>query len=122
MAMTKKEKAEFEAMAKELRVQSALRWTEKIAPDLPIPSSGCTQGWAINSYDGIVREAWSQNIRHGNGLCEPDNWRQSASQNGVPLFSTKLLALKAVRHEMEKEFAKKLAAVDEAIAKARGEA
>jgi hypothetical protein len=120
MAMTKKERAEFNAAIKALRIKSALRWTDEVNPDLLAPddSRHFTQGWTCNSFNGSVVEQWSERSSHGDGRRIPGQWRQSASQGAIDLFSTKLLALKAARHEMEKQFARKLAEIDAKIEEA----
>jgi hypothetical protein len=109
MAMTKAEKAAFE----ELGVLSALRWTAPVAHDVPAPSAGSgvtTEGWSFNVHTMDVDLWWSSSGTH----CRvPKGF--SATQGGVRLFSTRLLALKACRHAMEQEFAKKLREMDKRI-------
>jgi hypothetical protein len=121
MAMTKKERAEFDAAIKALRIKSALRWTDEVAPDLPPPKAfgeKHSQGWIANAYDGSVKEAWSDSGCHGYGIKPDDAKYRSASQGPRSLHSTKILALKAGRSEMEKQFARKLADIDAKIEEA----
>lgn len=115
MPMNKKEREEFEAMKQALRIARAMRFTTPVAPDVPPPKgSGSTSGWLHNSYRGAAIQAWSESVSHG--LGGPDRKSTGGgSQNSRPLFSTELLALKAMRHEMEMDFAKKLAQVDRLI-------
>lgn len=116
MAMTKKERAEFDAAIERARLLGALRWTSKIAPDIPVPQDGETSGWRHNAYSIRVERAWSEPTAHGTGPQRDRSGRSVASQCGIPLYSTKLLALKAMRHEMEMEYARKLALADRMIA------
>lgn len=121
MAMTKKERAEFDAAITALRIKGALRWTDEVKPDLDPPKAWGekhTQGWSVNSYDGSVRECWSESSTHGDGVKPTDSKYRSASQGARFLYSTKLRALKAARHELEKQFARKLAEIDAKIEEA----
>ncbi len=113
MAMTKKEKADFDAAIKRANTLAALRWTEPVEKDVPIPEhfTDSTSGWDFNTYSGTVRQMWSECVSHGDGLKRTG----SASQNGLWLFSTKLLALRALRHAVEREAADKLRKIDDAI-------
>lgn len=116
MAMTKKEKAEFEAAIKRANTLSALRWTDPVEKDLPRPDRGSTSGWDYNAYSVRVYQAWSEPVSHGDG---PARNGYSGSQGGIALFSTKLLALKALRHAVECDSAEKLRKIDEMIEKER---
>lgn len=116
MAMTKKERAEFDAMRVKLATLAALRWTEPVKRDLPSPLSssigdGYTSGYDFNAYSLEIMPAWSQSVRHGLRAAAPSR-HGSASQNGRALFSTPLLALQAMRHAVELESAQKLAKID----------
>lgn len=110
MSMTKKEKAEMQA----LRVLAALRWSDPVAPDVMPPEEGFVIGWRASSYSGHVEKAWTESGRHGHGHTpQPPG---HGSQRGVHLYSTKLLALRATRYEMARRFANELAAIDAKIA------
>lgn len=119
MAMSKKEKAEVEELIRLANTLAALRWTVHVKPDIPQPDSYNleTQGWAYmaSAYYGgdKVSQAWSTNCSHG-----PGNSRSSGSQGAIDLFSTELLALKALRHVVEKECAARLYRIDRMIEKA----
>jgi hypothetical protein len=117
MAMTKKERAAFDALEKQLRTVAALRWTSAIAPDVdpPTASGDETCGWITNAYTATVSPAWSGVVCHGIGVFSRKEARSSGSQRSVCLHSTKLRALQALRHEMECKFAAALAAVDKQI-------
>lgn len=115
MAMTKKEKAEFEAAILQAKTLAALRWTEPVAPDLPVPKSfEKTSGWHFNDYNKSVMQMWSESVSHGHGT-ERDR-TISGRQGGKALYSTELLALKALRHAVEREAAAALLKIDDTIA------
>jgi hypothetical protein len=122
MAMNKKEQAEFEKAKHDAvylpKLAKALRWTdEKPEKDLAIPTSGYTVGWDYHCsvYDGVsvrVSQKWSECSRHGAG---DGTTRNHGSQNGIKLYPTKILALKALRSEMELAFAEELLKIDNQI-------
>lgn len=116
MAMTKKERAEFDAAIKQAQVLGALHFTAKVAPDMPIPKSGTVKGWMYRfargwSSSSCVEPSCSTHTAHGFG----QNVR-TTSQHGMPQYSTKMRALKALRNEMEQEYAEQLRKVDLQIA------
>lgn len=115
MAMTKKEQAAFAELQQELRLARALRYTEPVAPDIPIPEgSKLTKGFLFNAYHGHggdrVEPACSSSIYHAFGRDDKTDRQQPRR-----LYSTKVLALKALRHAVEKDVAKRLADIDTAI-------
>jgi hypothetical protein len=115
--MTKKERKEFEEAIANARLLGALRWTEEVLPDIPKPTYPKeTSGWRMNQHSdyGRVWEAWSNSSSHGFGRFKVDG--SSASQGAVELYSTKLRALKALRHGIEILAAAKLANIDRHIA------
>lgn len=107
--MNKKEQAEFDAAKKAVVVARALNWTEPVAPDVPPPSWGepLTTGYVLNTYNACVNVACSSSVSHSIGKTD-----RVTSQNSRSLYSTKLLALRALRHAVEKECAEKLASID----------
>jgi hypothetical protein len=111
MAMTKKEKDEFE----KLKMLLALRFTETVEKDLKKPNynEDNISGWDFNTYSLIAIEEWSSSISHGSGKEKDTQW--GGSQNGKDLFSTRLLALKAMRNEVEIQCARKLYSIDKMI-------
>lgn len=115
MAMNKKERAEFDAAIARANMLAALRRTEPVSKDVPPPDCaadrGDTTGWDFNTYTGTVSQYWSTTVSHGSGAKRT----AYGSQNSKPLFSTRLLALKALRHATEIESATKLARIDEQI-------
>ena len=117
MAMSKKEQETVRELKRKLSVLAALRWTDAVHPDIPIPDfQTITKGW-MTGYERADK-AMSSSISHKRGDWEDRSW----SQQPRALYSTELLALKALRHEMEEQFAEKLASVDLQIARAKGEA
>jgi hypothetical protein len=124
MAMTKKEQAQFAAMQAEItRLNGLLKAAVKSEPverDLKIPSGDdVIQGWDFNKHrtHNNVFKSWSKSYKHNDGIYE-ENGR--ASQNGRELFSTKLLALKAWRYEVEQDLLFKIALIDDEIGIAEG--
>jgi hypothetical protein len=115
MSMTKKERTEMDDLRRQLRMAKALRWTENIEPDILPPSSfnGLSTGfvpvgiWGSHAH---VEEACSSSIYHAVGRCD-----KTTSQGSLALYSTKLLALKGLRHRMELICAGQLARIDEMI-------
>jgi hypothetical protein len=107
--MNKKEQAEMEALRDELRIARALRFTEKIEPDVDIPTSTEeSEGYMFNAYSQRVTPSRSRMGSHLVGEC---SW----SQQGKRLYSTELLAYTAMRYEVERDCAKKLAVIDKKI-------
>ena len=123
MAMTKAEKAKMDALVQKVRLLGALRWTSPVPPDVLPPKDAphdafttgfiATGGW----YDSPrVSEAWSKCHSHGTGSEPKDKWGVG-SRYSRAMHSTKVLALKAKRHEIERECAKVLAEYDKLIEK-----
>jgi len=115
MAMNKKEKAEFDAAKKAVFVARALNWTQPVYPDVPVPKSGETTGYLFNAYNCRVMFARSSTIGHASS--DEDMPTKTSRQGCRALYSTRLLALQALRHELEKEYANTLAAIDMQIQK-----
>ncbi len=109
------------------RINRALRWSDySVERDMPVPEvSGNTKTagastpplalfirhgaelrFTAHGEEGEVVDATSRRMRGMNG-----------SQNGIPQYSTKERALKALRCSLEIKFAMQLDAVDKAIAK-----
>jgi adenosylmethionine-8-amino-7-oxononanoate aminotransferase len=118
MSMTKKEQAEFDRVVDELRLVAALRWTEAPAgPDVPPPSAfGLTLGYlpiAVGSDSARVSEACSSAVSHG--LTHT----KTTTQHPMALYSTRLMALRALRHKVELRCARQLADIDKQITAAK---
>lgn len=119
MAMTKKEKAEFDAAILKAEVLGALRWTQEVPPDIPPTYEGYglsvgTDGWLFNTYTEQSFEDWSEASAHGTGRYS-NRSRLSGSRGGVALYSSRELALKGLRHAMEMQYAKSLQKIDKAV-------
>lgn len=108
MSMTKAEKQ----IVEHLKIKLALSWTPLVRPDLPPPVYGkTTSGWAFNEFTLNVMPAWSESIYHGIGSSAPES-KMSGSQGSKWLYSTRLLALRAMRNEVELEAARRLRKID----------
>jgi hypothetical protein len=120
MAMNKKEQAEMAALKRKLAVASAFVRTPAVAKDLPPPDpvgrTEYTHGFDFNTYDKSTREYWSGCIFHYTSNPAGKKGYLSGSQRGIALYSTRLLALKALRHAVENETAESLANIDMKIA------
>lgn len=112
MAMTKKEKLAFEAAL----TACALRMTTEVLPDVSPPdcksdpSGKLTNGWLPVGEEGYrprVEQACSSCTSHGTG-----RWDKTTTQGSRHLFSTKLKALRALRHYIEMQCAKSLRRID----------
>lgn len=115
--MTKKEQAAFEDLQRQLREAKALRFTEAPAPpDVAPPQSfsfGLSKGWVVLG-DGDFRylrieKACSSSTYHGY------DWTNTSSQMPKHLYSARLLALRALRHQAECFAARELAKIDKMI-------
>jgi|GEM_PF-2756277 len=115
MAMTKKERSEFDAAIRKSELMAALRWTAPIRPDVAPPEpglSGFTEGWTYNVHSRSVGRAWSTSIGHGYGPIT-----SHVSQEPIWLFSVRELAYAAMRHEFELQSAKTLLEIDKEMEK-----
>ena len=118
--MNKKEKQQFDDAILNAQTVSALRWSEPVEKDLQIPTSdNFTHGYLFNTSYFRIYEASSSSIYNWQGHQVSGSFTRS--QNPIELFSTKLLALKALRYSVEMEAAKKLLAVDKMIAGFKGD-
>ncbi len=119
MPMSKKEKAAFDALLLHHKLKGVIHWSPPVLPDVmpPKPGSGGTEssGFDFNHHSLRIFEAWSSTASHGEGPANVRFRRTSGSQNPSPLYSTRLLALRAMRHEVVMKAAKELLAVDAMI-------
>jgi hypothetical protein len=108
--MNKKEQAMVEA----LKTRLALRFTADapIQPDLPPPKSGepMTTGYLYNTHSHKAVHACSTTIYHGY-----DSKTEARRQQPMHLYSTKTLALRALRQKLEEMYAEKLRGIDRQI-------
>ena len=112
--MNKKEQKYVEDLKEQLLLAKALRFTIKIEPDVDPPPFGSTErlrkGWLFNAPSERVEPACTSSIYHSFGTDT-----ETRTQGARRLYSTKLLALMAMRNEIEIEICKKLARIDKAI-------
>jgi len=117
--MNKKEQAEFDALKQQVRLAKALSWTQPVPPDVPAPLSSergnrLIKGFLYSAYAGFggdaVSPACSDSIHHNS---RSDS--QTSTKGSRSLYSTRLLALQALRHKVEQECAARLAAIDAKI-------
>lgn len=110
MAMNKKEQAEFAALKEEVCIARALRFTDPVSPDVAPPKFGrLSTGFLFAGTRG-VEVACSSSTGHAYGRDD-----KTTTQNPRWLYSTKLLALRAMRHEREIICARELARIDKEI-------
>lgn len=121
MAMTKAEKQRFDALERELTLIRAMRLTEDVPRDIPSPAPGeveyrdlPTQGWLYLRYRLSVVRAESTTVSHRTGSVGSES-REGWAKGPSALYSTKLLALKAMRREVELAHAEELARIDKMI-------
>jgi hypothetical protein len=91
--------------------------TPEPLPDVPIPKPGepNSRGFIYNLI-GVMAACSSHNA-HAFGTTSLPKIK-----GGMELYSTRLLALKAMRHAAEKQFARELAAIDRSIEKEKQKA
>lgn len=114
MAMNKKEQAAMQALQNEVTRLKAWKLTEPVQRDLlpPHEYDKLSMGWDFNPYTEEVYKACSSSVHHGRG------WEKTSSQQSLSMFSTRGLALRALRYEIEQRAITKLANVDRAISEA----
>jgi hypothetical protein len=118
MAMNKREQQAFADLEQRLRLARAFNWTTKPEPDVEPPadySQKPSVGWTYNAHAQRIEQAWSKSSTHGNGSPPLKNDFGSGYQGSLRLYSTKLLALRACRADMELKFAEELAKIDKQI-------
>jgi len=114
MAMNKKDQAALEAALTE----AALRRTSPVEPDVPPPGVGSSVGalskgflpLAETSEHARVEIACSSSVYHGTR-----SQTKTDTQGSRSLYSTRLLALKALRYKVESECARRLRRIDKQI-------
>lgn len=114
--MTKKDQARMEALENEVRLMRALRWSDPVEPDVAPPETftrGLSKGFLFNKYSTRIEKACSSSIGHNFGDDE-----KTSTQGPRALFSSKALALRAMRYEVAMDSATTLAAIDKAIEEA----
>lgn len=116
--MTKKEKAALEAALEAALTAAALRTTADVEPDLPLPAPWVS-GRALRK--GFLPIAETSDYPRVDVACSDGLYHSShrddkvTSQGGRALYSTRLLALRALRRLVEKYCAERLRRVDRMI-------
>ncbi len=115
MAMTKKEQAEMAALKQQLAYAVAFHFTDPVLPDVPHPKhtdakTVLTEGWTLNEFGRRVEQACSCDSYHGTGTV-----LKTGVQEPLDLYSSKELALRAMRQKLEQQFAKVLAELGQQI-------
>ena len=117
MAISKKERAEFDAALLKAETFGALRWTSPVQRDVKPPTANYSEGWDFSEHSKKVWLGWSTSVSHGEGPAPKEGEsRRFGSQNSRSMFSTKAKALAAMRHEIERMAAADLLSVDKMIA------
>jgi len=102
-------------MMSELKLRGALHWTVPVMPDVPAPvgiSNAMTVGWfpvGTGNY-ARVEPGCSSSVYHAVGRID-----KTTSQGTVNLYSSRLAALKMLRHNTELDAAHYLTQIDKMI-------
>jgi hypothetical protein len=95
-------------------VRSALRWTDPVKPDVAPPSAKAPRGTLSTGWHPYVthgiHKACSSSTEHAIGCAD-----HTTMKHPIWLYSTRILALKALRYAAEMEAARRLAYIDEQI-------
>ena len=113
--MTKKEQAEMKAAIDRADTLAALRWTAPVRRDVDVPKDGYSEVWDYNAWTREVFLGWSSTVYHGTGSA-PIAVHRTGSQQPRRYYSTQVLALAAMRHEIEQKAAADLLKIDRQIA------
>ena len=106
MPMNKKEQAKLE----EALTAAALRYTAPVERDVPKPTEGESQGFVFYGASGDSSRV--EELKSGSTSHWPVGSKYSGSQGGISMYSTRLRALKALRCEAEREYARRLRNID----------
>jgi hypothetical protein len=111
MAMTKIEKAKMDRLEKMVRESRALCF-QRFFPAKMVPRLGELQvGWSFNTYNRHVYQGCFTSTGHSNRSTT----RTDTQESSGPWFTIKSDALKALRMEVQQEFAEILAHIDRNI-------
>lgn len=105
-------------LTKPLEIRLALHPTEPVHPDIPPPtydgSDKLSKGWLVvgAGHYARVEKGCSSSAYHGSGQTE-----RTTTQNPHALYSTRLLALRAARYEIERYAGGVLLNIDKQIDK-----
>ena len=105
--MTKAEKQYVE----ELEIRCSMLLTPKIKPDIiPTDADVIINGYYHSPYSKKVSKACSISLFHG-----IDQWDKTNQRGALPLYSSRLLALRALRAELSWNMATELYYIDKRI-------
>jgi hypothetical protein len=98
-------------LVENLEIRLAFHFTEPVEPDLLPPKDfgKIIKGYSFGRYDGNfeIKKSCSSNISHS--MWNPD---KPNSQKPISQYSSKILALKGLRYNLEMDYAKKLRDID----------
>lgn len=111
MAIPKKVQEQIDALQREVAITRALRWTSPIPKrDVVSTGSDLVTGWTYNTHTQRVDVACSDGAFHAIGRTD-----KTTTQQSLAMYSTKALALRALRAALEREFAMRLEHIDRQI-------
>ena len=115
MAMNKKEKLYVAELEQKLAILEANKTTHKIPADIPPPSPSergfpLTVGWVFNPHSMVVSKGCSSTVGHSRTRTD-----KTQSQRPIWLYSTELLATRALRYELEQAQLEVLSNIDKKI-------
>jgi hypothetical protein len=114
MAMTKAEKAAFDLIVKQLDEARAMRFRDFTLFRL-VPSELLQIGWAFNQYNREVGVGCFRAGAHSYSRTD----RTDSQGTGGPWYASKADAYRALRVEIQQNYAEILAIVDKKIENAR---
>jgi hypothetical protein len=114
MTMNKREQAEVAELRHQLALARALRCTPVVLPDVPIPTRfhNLVKGFLYCASQSAWRVEPACSSCHEHSFGNND---KTTIRDGKKLFSTRLLALRALRNDAERQCAEWLAAIDAMI-------
>lgn len=112
MSMSKKEKEHVASLELSLRLERSFRRTEPVSRDAEATGDDLVIGWDFNLLSPRVYTAWTTKNSNGMGHV-----RSGGYQGHQPLYSTHLLALKALRYALEQRACADLMKIDDMIGK-----
>lgn len=109
---------EIEAIEEQLELANAKKWTDRVSHDVEPPKSmsyGLTYGYSFNAPSHRLFRSVSSSTGHADYDMDHDGPMTTRTQCAKWLYSTPLLAARALRQKMERDFLKKLVIVDRMI-------
>lgn len=110
MPMTRAEKAAFDLVVKQLDEARALRFRDFTLFKL-VPSELLQTGWAFNPYNRDVSQGCFRAGAHSYGRTD----RTDSQNTGGPWYASKADAYRALRVEIQQNYAEILALIDKKI-------